>query len=269
MGQRTSAPRANANLFEALEGRVLMAAPSNDDFADARGLRGSSVVVDGTTSQATTERGEAKVGFSDANSVWFSWKAPANGGVAVYLEHEYEPPFMGYVRVFRGKTLTTLKNVGSFFGWGGEEFVAKAGVRYHILVGSPPDRTGDFTLGLESGLPKVEILAMDAIARETRGGEPADTASLLVTRTGSTKHPLRLRYYTSTLSGHARRRKDYKGLSGIVTIPAGSKSAVIIVKPVDDAAKEPSEAVSISPTTGLYDYISLDSSAEVRILDND
>ena len=256
-------------MFEALEGRVLMAAPSNDDFADARGLRGSSVVVDATTTNATFERGEGKVGLSDYRSVWFNWTAPAAGGAAIHVAHDFEPRFSAVIQVFKGKTLSTLKRVGAFFGFSEVDFVAKAGVRYHILVASPPDATGDFTLALESNLPRVSILPMDAIGAETRKGEPADTASFLLTRTGPTEHPLRVRYWASTLKGHAKARKDYRGLSEVITIPAGSKSVELVIKPLDDSKKESTERIRIRLSSGLYDYVYLDDAASVRILDND
>lgn len=152
------------------------------------------------------------------------------------------------------------------------QFVAKAGATYQIMVTSPKDESGDFMLALESGLPRVIVMAKDAIASESRHGSGArNTANFLLTRTGPTRHPLRVRYFMSG-DEDARERKDYFGLPGYVTIPAGRRSVEVVIKPIDDREKERTESVRLRPGTGMYDYVAiwdfLDN-AEINILDND
>jgi hypothetical protein len=48
-----------------------------------------------------------------------------------------------------------------------------------------------------------------------------------------------------SISGTASNGVDYTGLSGTITIRAGSATAVLTVKPVNDNVQEPSESVSI------------------------
>src|SRR5438552_2355269 len=54
--------------------------PSNDNFASAMVITGSSSTVAGTNVDATKEAGEpSHAGNPGGASVWFSWTAPARG----------------------------------------------------------------------------------------------------------------------------------------------------------------------------------------------
>ncbi len=90
------------------------------------------------------------------------------------------------------------------------------------------------------GPPVVTIHSRDPYAREGGpNGEP-NSARLRVKRTGSTEHALTVHYQ---IDGSATNGEDYEELSGMVTIPAGRRSVVIVVNPVDDNLPERIETV--------------------------
>lgn len=92
------------------------------------------------------------------------------------------------------------------------------------------------------GPPVVTIHARDPHAREGGpDGEP-DPAYFRVKRTGPTGSALNVFY---TVAGTATNGGDYQELSGMVTIPAGRRSGVIRVLPVDDHLPERLETVLV------------------------
>jgi N-acetylneuraminic acid mutarotase len=96
--------------------------------------------------------------------------------------------------------------------------------------------------GSSSALPVVSAAA---------SGQPSEsgaTVTFTFTRTGSTASSLAVTY---TLGGTATNGTDYVALSGAVTIPAGSASASITLKPIDDSIAEGSESVvlTVSPSS--------------------
>lgn len=98
--------------------------------------------------------------------------------------------------------------------------------------------------------PVVSIVTVDAEAAEpTRPPEGSlapivlNTASFRVRRTGVGDAELRVFYH---LSGSAENGADYSDLSGVVTIPAHSESAMIIISPIDDSLVEGPETVLVS-----------------------
>jgi glucose/arabinose dehydrogenase len=108
----------------------------------------------------------------------------------------------------------------------------------------------------------VSITATDAVATEAG----PTTGTLTVTRSGSTDVPLTVFY---TVAGTARTDIDYVGLSGRVTIPSGSASAVITVRPIDDTAVERDETVTVTLSGGPGYSVGPSSSATVTMVSND
>ena len=93
------------------------------------------------------------------------------------------------------------------------------------------------------GPPVVTIHTRDAHAREGGpGGEP-NTARFRVRRTGPVEESLTVHY---VLGGTATNGEDYQELSGHLTIPAGRRSAPIVVTPIDDNLPERIETVLIT-----------------------
>ncbi|HEY7090884.1 MAG TPA: Calx-beta domain-containing protein [Tepidisphaeraceae bacterium] len=84
--------------------------------------------------------------------------------------------------------------------------------------------------------------------------------------TGSTVNPLTLQYYVRSTST-ATSGKDFKVLSGSVTIKSGKRSAAISVFPIDDNLHEPPEAVELILKSGTITNVH--SRAAITIADND
>jgi hypothetical protein len=121
--------------------------------------------------------------------------------------------------------------------------------------------------------PVVTITAIDAFAREGGDSNTArNTATFLVNRAGPTNEPLSVAF---SLGGTASNGVDYVGLTSPLLIPAGHRSARLIINPIDDLRVEPVETVVVtllknaSDTTVLtYDSGSAYRAAAV-IVDND
>jgi alpha-mannosidase len=117
-----------------------------------------------------------------------------------------------------------------------------------------------FRLFPSSMLPSVKIVASDA-----RATENGDSGSFTVIRTGSTQSPLAVAY---SLSGTAISGTDYNALSGSTTIPAGAASTVINLIPINDAAAEPEETVTVTLTPQADYQVGLWSSATASIINS-
>ena len=108
----------------------------------------------------------------------------------------------------------------------------------------------------------VTISATDAIA--TEAGSTKGT--LTVTRTGSKSAALAVSY---TVGGTATPGSDYTALSGTVTIPDGSSSATITVKPVNDAVAEGDETVTVTLKSKTSYQVGTAKTATVKIKSNE
>jgi hypothetical protein len=136
-----------------------MAAPANDNFADAQVVGPTlPVAIAATNVDATAEAGEKPHYSSNPpqSSVWFAWTAPAAGKVTV---SSCEPDLnFGQVAVYTGtavNSLTTVKQAGSCIG----RFTAVAGTTYRIAVEGNSTRKA-FTFNLRQFAPP----ANDAMA---------------------------------------------------------------------------------------------------------
>ncbi|HXS69058.1 MAG TPA: Ig-like domain-containing protein, partial [Candidatus Polarisedimenticolia bacterium] len=126
--------------------------PANDDFTNAYSLQGLSVSTNGNNVEATKEPGEPTGGDPSADaSVWYSWTAPASGGVAVSIGENYYGghPF----GVYRGDSLSNLVSQGeSIYGFYAVNFVAHRGEKYYVEVtgfsDEIPDGFGPFTVSV-------------------------------------------------------------------------------------------------------------------------
>jgi hypothetical protein len=93
-----------------------------------------------------------------------------------------------------------------------------------------------------SQLPLVVIRATDSLAVEPVTGETLDTANFRIRRLGPTNAPLTVAY---SLHGTAENGEDYEELTGSLTIPAGSFSANLTVRPLADGLPERLESVIV------------------------
>ncbi|MSU64036.1 MAG: hypothetical protein EXS31_16860 [Pedosphaera sp.] len=137
---------------------------------------------------------------------------------------------------------------------------------YTVVVTGPGGslESEPFTLAL----PSVSVVATDNFAMELGGND----AYFTISRTGSTSAPLTVSY---TVGGTATMGTDYLPITpantvpiGQVTIPAGQSSAIIAVKPIDDALVEGIETVILTLNASA-NYTTLTGSATIEILDDE
>ena len=110
----------------------------------------------------------------------------------------------------------------------------------------------------------VSLQVTDATASET-----GDPAAFLVTRTGSTASALTVLF---AVSGTATSAADYQSIGTQVVIPAGAASAPMTIAPLNDAAVEGTETVTVSLSTNT-NYIRAPATADfagtINLLDDD
>jgi hypothetical protein len=131
------------------------------------------------------------------------------------------------------------------------QFINVAGTvidTYTVNAGTPPPST-------------VSIAATDASASEQT---PTDTGTFTVTRTGSTTSALTVNVF---LSGTAINGSDYTSIPNTVTIPAGSASATVTVKPINDGQPDGNESVEMTVVAGTGYTIGSSDAAVVTIHD--
>jgi len=112
--------------------------------------------------------------------------------------------------------------------------------------------------------PVVSLKVTDATA-----GETGDPAAFLVSRTGATTSALTVVF---AVTGTAASGSDYPSIGTQVVIPAGASSTLLTITPINDAAVEGTETVTVTLSTNA-NYIRAPSSADyagtVNLLDDD
>lgn len=150
-----------------------------------------------------------------------------------------------------------MKRVRSLLPW--QAFALGIG----ILVASSPGSLGQTTNTL---MPVVTVRATDPFASES-----GDTGTFTLFREGPTNQTLNV---YCVFGGSASNGVDYAALSSFVMIPAGVRTAPVVVKPIDDSLIEGTETVELrlapSPMVPPVNYIiGTPSNAVVFIADND
>ena len=128
--------------------------PANDNFSAATKLAGTHVSIMGSTFGATLQPGETDW-IGGGPSVWYSWKAPADGRVYLAMPNW---PWGVYFGAFTGNSVTNLTELGHdlpFDGWETAYFYFEvhAGTTYHIVAAQFGTELAPFTLNLDF-LPK-------------------------------------------------------------------------------------------------------------------
>ena len=125
-----------------------------------------------------------------------------------------------------------------------------------------PNKVYTLTI-LDDDSQRVTVSATDANAAEPG----ADTGTFTIDRyVGPTTSSLTVNY---TLSGTAANGTDYDSLPGSVTIPAGQRTADVVVTPLDDSLMENTETVTLTISADAAYRIDAPSSATVNIADDD
>lgn len=114
---------------------------------------------------------------------------------------------------------------------------------------------------IDDDTPVVSISSTDTSAAET-----GDTATVVLTRTGSTANALTVNL---SRSGSATAGSDYSGINTTATIPAGSASVTLTLTPVQDATAEGGETAVIAIAAGTGYAAGTPSSVTVTIDDDD
>ena len=143
------------NLAAALGSAPMDNAPMNDTFARGCHLAGTQVTARADNSGASIELGEPSIaGTTGGHSLWWDWKAPVTGSVAVttsavsggYSVNSSYPTLVG---VYTGSALSSLSAVAvsaaAGNGASNVTFTAQAGTTYEITVDGQNGATG-FTL---------------------------------------------------------------------------------------------------------------------------
>lgn len=112
-------------------------------------------------------------------------------------------------------------------------------------VGRPESARGLIrdTPATEGERPTVRLFASAAEVREPVAGSAASIGSFLLSRSGSTGSPLKVRY---TVSGTASNGRDFVYLDGDITLPAGADSTPIRLVPLPDRYVESDETVVLT-----------------------
>jgi Calx-beta domain/Beta-propeller repeat len=151
--------------------------------------------------------------------------------------------------------------------------LAKEGTE-SVIVTLVSDAT-KYTLGAAKGtvnivdddIATVAIQATDAAAAETKTGQTANPGRFTFKRVGGDmSQTLTVSY---TVAGNAISGTDYVGFTNNVTFAAGSDTAYIDIKPIDDDIFEGSEKVTLSLAANANYLLGTSKVASVTIADND
>lgn len=146
-------------ILGALAASLAHAAPSNDNFANAVALTGTSNLVAGGNASSTPEPGEPFHADSRAsNSVWWSWQAPFTGSASISTAGS---TFDTLLAVYTGESVSNLQAVADNDDAGGFGviisslvFRALAGETYRIAVDGFNGATGSVRLTVgPTGVP--------------------------------------------------------------------------------------------------------------------
>jgi hypothetical protein len=134
--------------------------PSNDDFASAQTITGSTAAVPGTTASATRETFEpdhdpGSPFVVGEHSVWYVWTVPGTGQATLdACTSDFDLILAVYTgNEVRSLSRVALSGVGCASGPGSKvNFNATAGTTYRVAVSGAEDLDpeGSFTLGLNS-----------------------------------------------------------------------------------------------------------------------
>lgn len=144
-------------------------APSNDNFATARGISGPIGTLAGSTVLATKEPNEPNHAVNSNGtggaSIWYRWTAPATGK---FYFQTFSSSFMSVLAVYTGSSLGALSPVVVSSTSVPEyvEFNATAGTLYKIAIDGGTGDTGRTVLNWNIGSLSNDNFAF---AREIRG----------------------------------------------------------------------------------------------------
>jgi hypothetical protein len=119
----------------------ILAAPANDNFANATIIPGFPASASGDTTGSTAEPGEPAAGLPPRNSIWWQWTAPFARRIAIIDDGSV---VAAWLKVFSGNDLTSLTNLISNGIHALNVLNVTSGTTYHIAVdiNGPPESAG-------------------------------------------------------------------------------------------------------------------------------
>ena len=118
----------------------------------------------------------------------------------------------------------------------------------------------------DEDLPSISLSVTDDKAAETKIGEVANPGQFTLKRTGINTDALTVSY---TIDGSASNGIDYQKLENSVTFAAGSDTAIINIRSIDDQFNEGTETVKLKLSDNSNYKIDGEKSGTVKIADND
>jgi hypothetical protein len=256
---------------------ALGAGPSNDNFASAQAITGTSGTATGTNTGATKESGEPNhAGNPGGASVWYSWTAPTTGTVTIST---FSSTFDTELGVYTGSSVGSLTQVAANddiappAGWSSVTFGATSGQVYKIAVdgynGGGGPSMGSVSL-IWNQNPSSPIPANDNFAKaQTVNGICTTTTG---TNLAATKEPGEPNHagnpggasvwyaWTAPLSGQATvttAGSDFDTLLGVYT--GSSVGSLTQIAANDDASgTDSTSAVTFTAVGGTTYYIAVD-----------
>jgi Ca2+-binding RTX toxin-like protein len=152
-----------------------LAAPANDDFADAQLITGTEGSVTGSNVGATKEPGEPDhAGNPGGHSVWYSWTSPADGNVAFTTSGS---AFDTLLAVYTGGAVGSLTAVAAnddnpgAFSLGGStvSFAVSSGVTYMVAVDGFSGKVGFFSLSWQPAPANDNFVDAQVLASASSG----------------------------------------------------------------------------------------------------
>ncbi len=110
------------------------------------------------------------------------------------------------------------------------------------------------------------LATLDVSSPDTDASEPADPATVTITRTGDVSRQLLVGY---RLAGPALPLVDFAGIGDKIVIPAGVDSVNVTIMPIDDPYREDPETVTLEILPGLEYNLTTNFQATLTINDND
>ena len=137
--------------------------PANDDFAQRQRVEGTQWTVEGANWLSTREfREPLHHGRFGGRSVWYAWRAPADGDVTLQLAGEYSQ--FKLLAAYEGDRVDQLTEVGSVEVGDRNaplRFVARAGRDYALALDGVSGDASNFQLTLQMGSePPAPALAL-------------------------------------------------------------------------------------------------------------
>jgi len=227
--------------------------PENDTFATATTLAGVTDLFSTTNAGARLETGEPQHGGPGGHSIWFKWRAPANGAVAFDTAESSDDngdPLDTLIAAYTGSALNALTRIGVNDNAprsvnGRLAFRVTGGFTYLIAVDGRDGAVGDINLAWTFSPNGLVQFSQPTFQVNENGG----SATITLTRTeaavlGAMSVDVAIEGITATEGA------DFGSLStDVVTFAAGQVTSTFTVPITSDAINEADETIELTVST--------------------